>query len=152
SLCWNPLPLLLEEVERLLASGFTALKIKIGHGPAEDAAIIRAIRAAAGPDVRIMVDANRAYDLDGALALCPALEEAGIYWFEEPFAYDDPSPWRALRRATRAHIAGGEGFARIAQAAAALGDGIVRILQCDAGGFGLESLLATATLAEEEGA
>jgi D-galactarolactone cycloisomerase len=152
SLCWNPLELLVEEVRQLVARGFTALKIKIGHGPGEDAALIRDLRAAAGPDVRIMVDANRAYDLAGALQLCPVLNECGIYWFEEPFVYDDPEPWRQLRARTQARVTGGEGFARILQAANALQQGMLEILQCDAGGFGLEALLATAAMAEEEGA
>jgi L-alanine-DL-glutamate epimerase-like enolase superfamily enzyme len=149
SLCWNPLPLLLEEADQLVAGGHVALKIKIGHGPEEDAEIVRAIRARVPPYVRIMVDANRAYDLESALKLAPTLEEAEVGWFEEPFVYDDPEPWRVLRQRARVKIAGGEGFSRVSQAADALREGIVHILQCDAGGFGLHALLATATLAQE---
>src|SRR5262249_9669090 len=37
-------------------------------------------------------------------------------------------------------------------AARTLDEGMLSILQCDAGGFGLEQLLATSTLAGEEGA
>jgi L-alanine-DL-glutamate epimerase-like enolase superfamily enzyme len=151
SLCWNPLPLLLRETEELLARGFRALKIKVGHGPAEDAEIVRSIRGVCGPDIRIMVDANRAYDLPGALRFCEALEEQQVYWFEEPFGYDDPSEWQTLRRSTAVLIAGGEGFTHLSQADEAIRHQMLQVLQCDAGGFGLEGLLAIASLAEEGG-
>jgi D-galactarolactone cycloisomerase len=150
SLCWNPLPLLVEETQALVARGFRALKIKIGHGPEEDAEIIRAVRTAA-PDLQIMVDANRAYDLDSALRLCRTLEEQNVYWFEEPLVYDAPEPWRRLRAGTSVKITGGEGFSRLAQVADALREEIVGVLQCDAGGFGLEALLAIASMAAEAG-
>lgn len=152
SLCWNPLDDLLEETRQLLERGFRALKIKIGHGPEEDAAIIRAIGRLAGPETQIMVDSNRAYDLEGALRLAAALEEADVYWFEEPFTYDKPDEWRSLAEATRARIAGGEGFSRIMQAAEALRGRMLSVLQCDAGGFGLEALRTIASVAAEEGA
>lgn len=151
TLCWNPLDELLRETEALLDRGFRALKIKIGHGPEEDAAIIRALRDRCGADVRIMVDANRAYDLEGALRLCAVLEEERIGWFEEPLVYEDPQAWRTLQESTTVPLAGGEGFHLLAQASGALDEELVRILQCDAGGFGLEGLLAIASLAEERG-
>lgn len=152
SLCWNPLPLLVEETEALLEHGFRALKIKIGHGPDEDAEIIRALRRVAGRDIRILVDANRAYDLPGALRLLPALEAEGIDWFEEPLVYDRPEEWRQVRAASNVKIAGGEGFGRLQQVADAAREGMLDIYQCDAGGFGLEQLLAIASLTEEHGA
>lgn len=151
SLCWNPLPLLLEETDRLLERGFRALKIKIGHGPTEDRELVRAIRRRCGPEVRLMVDANRAYDLAGALALCEELEAQEIAWFEEPFVYEEPQVWRALRERTAVPLAGGEGFHRLAEAAEALREGIVGLLQCDAGAFGLVELLAIGAIAHERG-
>jgi D-galactarolactone cycloisomerase len=153
SLCWNPLPEIERETEALLARGFRALKIKIGHGPEEDAALVRTVRRVAGPDTRVMVDANCAYDLESALGFLPALEEQGVYWFEEPLQdYATPAAWRALREGSRVKIAGAEGFSRIAQAADAAREGMLEIFQCDAGGFGLEALLAIAALAAEAGA
>lgn len=151
SLCWNPPDQLVEETERLLDRGFLALKIKIGHGPEEDARIVEAIRDRCGPEVAIMVDANRAYDLEGALKLAPVLEDQGIAWFEEPFVYEDPEPWRALRESTTVPISGGEGFHLISQASHALEEEMVDVLQCDAGGFGLDALLSIAAMAEERG-
>lgn len=152
TLCWNPLPLLLRETEALLERGFRAFKIKIGHGPQEDSEMIRSLRRAAGPEVRILVDANRAYDLEGARQLCPVLEEEEIGWFEEPLPYENPGEWRALRESTTVPLAGGEGFRRLHQAAEALRHEMLQVLQCDAGGFGLEGLLAIGSLAAEAGA
>jgi len=151
SLCWNPLPLLVQETQALLARGFRAVKIKIGHGPDEDAEIVRTLRRACGPEVRIMVDANRAYDLMSALKLCDVLEEEGVYWFEEPLVYDHPEDWRTLRAQTTVHITGGEGFSRLSQAADALREGLVDVLQCDAGAFGLVDLTAIGAMAAEAG-
>jgi len=99
--------------------------------------------------VRIMVDANRAYNLKDALTLCRALEEHGVYWFEEPLVYDDPAEWRALRSGTSVQITGGEGYSRLSEAADALREGIVQVLQCDAGAFGLEQLLAIGSMTAE---
>ena len=151
SLCWNPLPLLVEEAEELLRRGFLALKIKIGHGPDQDAEIVRTLRSVCGPDVQIMGDANRAYDLPSAVRLCRTLEEQEIRWFEEPLGYENPADWRALRESTTVQISGGEGFSRLSECSDALREGIVNILQCDAGAFGLEALLSIASLAEEAG-
>lgn len=150
SLCWNPLPLLVREAEALLERGFRALKIKIGHGPGIDAEIISTLRKSCGAGVQLMVDANRAYDPQNALALLRTLEAENVYWFEEPLTYDRPEEWQRLRESSSVQITGGEGFAQISQASDALRDEIVGVLQCDAGGFSLEALLATASLAAEQ--
>ena len=55
-------PLLVEEALRHVAAGFTALKVKIGFGIDDDVAVVAAVREAVGPEVRLMVDANHAYD------------------------------------------------------------------------------------------
>lgn len=152
SLCWNPLPPLVEETEQLLGRGFRALKIKIGHGPDEDAEIVRTLRGVAGPDVAMMVDANRAYDLPGALRLLPVLADFGYRWFEEPLGEEDPAAWRRLRAATPVAIAGGEGFHSLAEVAHASAEEMLAVYQCDAGGMGLTELLAVASLVGERGA
>ena len=52
----------MEEALRYVEAGFTALKVKIGFGIDDDVTVVNAVRDAVGPDVRIMVDANHAYD------------------------------------------------------------------------------------------
>ena len=70
--------------EALAASraGFRALKLKVGIG--DDAGRLGAVRAAAGPEVAIRLDANGAWSVEQAIASLAALEPAGIELCEEP--------------------------------------------------------------------
>jgi L-alanine-DL-glutamate epimerase-like enolase superfamily enzyme len=65
--------------------GFATLKLKGGQGVATDVLAARAVRAAAGPDVRIFVDANRSYDAADAPAYLSALGDEGICAVEDPY-------------------------------------------------------------------
>jgi L-alanine-DL-glutamate epimerase-like enolase superfamily enzyme len=66
-----------------VAAGFRCVKVKVGVG--DDAARVAAVRAAAGDDIAIRVDANGAWDTpDEALANLHALAPAGIELCEEP--------------------------------------------------------------------
>lgn len=95
------------------ARGFQAMKIKIGrnlHKPQLDIDFVAAIRDAVGDEVRLMVDANCAYSEDVATALQVgrALQEMGIYWFEEPIAPNDLDGYAHLADALDIRIAAGE--------------------------------------------
>ena len=65
----DPLRYLAEEAAGYVAEGFKAVKLKVGFGVEEDAAVTRAVREAIGPDVALMVDANHAYDAVAAIRL-----------------------------------------------------------------------------------
>jgi D-galactarolactone cycloisomerase len=65
----DPLQYLAEEAENYVAEGFKAVKLKVGFGVEEDAAVTRAVREATGPGVVLMVDANHAYDSVSAIRL-----------------------------------------------------------------------------------
>ena len=80
-----------------LAAGFRAMKMRLGRNRGYDLAALRAVRAVADPDVRLMVDGNARYSLDGARQMVPALVEAGAFWLEEPFAPENPQAFRDLR-------------------------------------------------------
>jgi D-galactarolactone cycloisomerase len=99
---------LAEEAARYVEQGFTALKMKVGLGIAEDIANVRAVRAAIGPQVTLMIDANHAYARHEALALARAVEDQQIGWFEEPLSPEDYEGYRELRRLTTIPIAAGE--------------------------------------------
>ena len=62
--------------------GFRCLKVKVGAG--DDAGRLAAVRAAAGPDVALRVDANGAWSVDEAIASLRALAPVGIELCEEP--------------------------------------------------------------------
>ncbi len=96
------------EAREYVSQGFRAIKMKVGLGLAADQAHVAAVRAAIGPDVKLMVDANHAYSLREALELSRALEPHAIGWFEEPVSPEFYGQYQELRQRTSIPIAGGE--------------------------------------------
>ena len=104
----DPLRYLAEEAAGYVAEGFKAVKLKVGFGVEEDAAVTRAVREAIGPDVALMVDANHAYDAVAAIRLGRMIEPHDIGWFEEPVPPEDVAGYRAVKAAISIPVAGGE--------------------------------------------
>ena len=104
----DPLKYLAEEAAGYVADGFKAVKLKVGFGIAEDAAVTRAVREAIGPDIALMVDANHAFDATAAIKLGRMIEPHEIGWFEEPVPPEDVAGYRAVKAALSIPIAGGE--------------------------------------------
>jgi D-galactarolactone cycloisomerase len=104
----DPIRYLAEEAAGYVADGFKAVKLKVGFGVEEDAAVTRAVRAAIGPDVALMVDANHAFDAVAAIRLGRMIEPHDIGWFEEPVPPEDLAGYRAVKAALSIPIAGGE--------------------------------------------
>ncbi|GAA3129385.1 mandelate racemase/muconate lactonizing enzyme family protein [Kribbella aluminosa] len=88
--------------------GFRALKLKLGRGRNTDLAHARAVRAAIGDDIELLVDLNCAYTSDIALPIGLALAELGITWFEEPLAVDDLAGYQRLRSHLPMSLVNGE--------------------------------------------
>jgi L-alanine-DL-glutamate epimerase-like enolase superfamily enzyme len=63
-------------------AGFSCVKVKVGIG--DDAGRVAAVRAAAGPDVAIRLDANGVWPAEQALEHLRALAPSGIELCEEP--------------------------------------------------------------------
>ena len=64
--------------------GFSSFKLKLGAG--DDLAQVRAVRAAVGPEARIRVDANGAWDVETAKRTLGELEELDLELAEQPVA------------------------------------------------------------------
>lgn len=88
--------------------GFHAVKIKIGFDPKQDLQVIAAVRAAIGPDARLMIDANHGYDVAEAIYVGQAAAQYGIDWFEEPVIPEQLGAYRAVRAGQPIPLAGGE--------------------------------------------
>ena len=74
----------LDEGRGYAEQGFTGMKMKIGGLPMrEDADRVHALRREVGDEVRIMVDANEAYDPMSALRMAEMMADADVTWFEE---------------------------------------------------------------------
>ena len=75
-----------EEAAQVVADGIRWLQIKVPGEPAEDLAIVRAVRKAVGDDVTIYPDINRGYKTPKvAINSVRAMhDEAGIFGVEQP--------------------------------------------------------------------
>lgn len=97
-----------EQALRYIGEGYTGMKFKIGFGVKEDVALIHAVRRAVGPDVRIMVDANCAYDVAKAKRILFDTVGDDLYWFEEPISPEHRSGYAELKNLTKTYLAAGE--------------------------------------------
>ena len=98
-----------EEAEVYASAGFSALKIKVGLlSVRADAERLALVRNAIGPGIKILVDANHAYNTQTAIRMARELEKHGVLWFEEPVVPEDRGGYRRVRDATDVPIAGGK--------------------------------------------
>jgi len=96
------------DIARFRAEGFHAAKIKVGFGLEEDLRVIQAVRAAAGSDMRVMIDGNHGYDALEAIQLGRKAADFDIAWFEEPVVPEQLDAYRAVRAGQPIPVAGGE--------------------------------------------
>jgi mandelate racemase len=100
-----------DEAEKLLAGGFRAVKLRLGHPTlAVDLAALRAVRKRVPDHVAVMVDYNQALTLAQALERGRALDQEGIYWLEEPIRHDDYAGNARLVRDLASSVQIGENF------------------------------------------
>ena len=100
---------LIDEAERFVASGFKAMKMRLGSpDPMVDVARVRAVRRAIGPSVALMADANQGLSVASAIRLGRRLEEFNLGWLEEPLPAWDLEGSAAVAAALDTPIASGE--------------------------------------------
>jgi D-galactarolactone cycloisomerase len=104
----NPTDYIVDEVGGYVREGFSAVKLKIGFGVAEDVALIRAVRETVGPKTGLMLDANHGYDAIEAIELGRKAAACDIGWFEEPVVPEDLDSYVEVRRGQPIPVAGGE--------------------------------------------
>jgi L-alanine-DL-glutamate epimerase-like enolase superfamily enzyme len=71
-----------EQAAQAAHAGYPCVKIKVGVG--DDAGRVAAVRAAAGPQIALRLDANGAWRVPEAIAAIAALAPAGLELVEEP--------------------------------------------------------------------
>ena len=104
----DPLDYVVREVRGYVDEGFQAVKLKIGFDLEEDIALIRATRAAIGPERGMMLDANHGFDALDAIALGRRVADQNIAWFEEPVIPEDLASYREVKAGQPIPVAGGE--------------------------------------------
>jgi L-alanine-DL-glutamate epimerase-like enolase superfamily enzyme len=113
--------------------GYTAVKLRVGAlGLEKDVERVRAVRSAAGPGLRLMVDCNERLDLASALWLSERLADLDVYWMEEPLVSDDVAGHATLARRSRVPVAVGEHLQGRYEFAAYVREGAAAVLQPDA--------------------
>jgi O-succinylbenzoate synthase len=90
-----------ERAVAAVANGYRKIKVKIQ--PGRDVDFVRAVRAAVGPTVEIMADANSAYTLADAAHL-EALDELNLLMLEQPLGFDDLVQHAVLQRRIKTSI------------------------------------------------
>lgn len=98
----------IEEAHYYVKNGFKAFKLKIGFGIDEDVKLLRAIRNAVGDNIRIMADANGAYNVAEARHLIKATEDLNLYFLEELIPPEDIKGYQQIKNLSKTYISAGE--------------------------------------------
>lgn len=120
-------------VHDALAAGFTHLKLKVGGDPDADLRRVRIVKEALGPEHRLSLDANQAWNVGEAIDRMHDLAQFDPWWIEEPTSPDDVLGHARIRReiapirvATGEHVQNRVIFKQLFQA------GAIDVCQLDA--------------------
>ena len=128
----------LDELEQVIGGyveqGFAGMKFKVGgRTPVEDAARVRAARAAAGPGFAIMVDANQGYSRSQAVEFGRLVSDLDIRWFEEPVRWTNDRRWmRDVRYQTGIPVCAGQSEVTLRGIRDLIMDGAIDVSNFDA--------------------
>lgn len=100
------------DARSLRAAGYRAVKMKVGGDPLADAARVRAVAEALGPNVTLRLDANRAWRWDDACRFADAVRGVPLGYVEEPLY--DPARLPDLVRDTGLPVALDESLRNLA--------------------------------------
>jgi L-Ala-D/L-Glu epimerase len=134
-----------EQAAHAAEQGYECVKLKVGVG--DDAGRVAAVRAAVGPHTALRVDANGAWDVEGAVRAIEALTPVGLELVEEPS--HGLRAVREVRERVAARVAIDETAAEHGALGAGVADAVcLKISRCG----GIAGLLAAAALVRASGA
>jgi L-alanine-DL-glutamate epimerase-like enolase superfamily enzyme len=160
----KPLDRFKEEIDMGLALGHRAFKVKIGRGAKwmerhagdkRDVDVLKTIRAHAGPQIVIGVDANNGYDLAGTKRLLNELPDFNFAFVEEMF-HEQVDQCLALKQFIREQgwntlLADGETQSELSAFKPFIESRAIDVLQGDMNHFGFEGILTEAAWGKPEG-
>jgi mandelate racemase len=113
-----------KRLERSLAQGFRAIKIKLGGGDLpKDVAVVREVRGIVGEATRLMVDYNQSLSAPEAIRRLQALKQYDLTWVEEPVPAEDLIGHAAVRASRLVPVQTGENWWFAADMAKAIAAG-----------------------------
>ena len=134
-----------EQAARAAEQGYECVKLKVGVG--DDAGRVAAVRAAAGAQMALRLDANGAWGPEEAVRWIEALAPAGIELVEEPT--HGVAAMRSVRERVAVRVAIDETAAEHGALGAGVADAVcLKISRCG----GISGLIAAATLVRASGA
>jgi L-Ala-D/L-Glu epimerase len=134
-----------EQGARAAALGFDCLKVKVGVG--DDAGRLAAVRAAAGPQVALRLDANGAWSVEQAIRSIETLAPVGLELVEEPV--HGLAAMREVRERVTVRVAIDETASEHGALTAGVADAVcLKVSRCG----GISGLLAAAALVRASGA
>lgn len=115
--------------------------------------ILKVVREAVGPKVRIMVDVHARLAESEAVALITSCSDLGIFWWEEPTTRQREAPTNSVGARVAERIASGESFSTVGQFLTLMQGGSVSIYQPEPMSLGgILPTIAVAELAAANGA
>lgn len=97
------------EARGLIDAGFHAVKMRAGiQDEDEDVERVRAVREAIGPDSKLMIDVNQAWNLKQTLRMAKRFEPFDIFWLEEPMPFEQLGRYQAATAAISMPLCTGE--------------------------------------------
>jgi L-alanine-DL-glutamate epimerase-like enolase superfamily enzyme len=134
-------------VEDAVARGHRRVKL---HEATE--AAVAAARAAAGPEIGLMLDVNCRWSRDEAVAIAHRIRPYRLDWIEEPSWPIDPAVIARIAKETGIPIAAGENASSLADLAQLADSGVEFIQPSAAKIGGLTALVNAAEQAKQQGA
>ena len=127
-----------DEIQMLVGQGHKGFKGKVGGlSLSEDITRMEIVREIIGPDKDLMIDVNRAWDLNTAIEGARLLEPLKPVWLEEPVRWtDDRRELKLLSQQTNIPLSGGESEITSYGCRAMIEEQAIQILQFDCTMFG----------------
>lgn len=139
------------EAEEMVTRGWRIIKVKAGRAnPDDDVEMVRRIREAASPGIRLRVDANQAYSVKAAIRVARRLERYDVEFFEQPVVWWDLDGMAEVSRATELPIMADESATTVQDAveiARRRAAQILSIYVCSPGGILNSKKVATVAAA-----
>ena len=131
SLGYQPPQELIAEIDKNLALGYKAVKLRVGDTPKRDLERIAAVRKHYGDGLVILTDANTGYTVADARAAMPGMDELNVGWLEEPFPAHDYRSYQIASSYGSTPLAAGENHYTRFEFNRVIEDGAITILQPD---------------------